>query len=102
MYIYCATEHRRDRVFLPPLQQEDKLTHSYNPISKGDTCPAEPCKALAEEDSEQTLGGMDLGLWEYRGAGKGVHIYSESGQTVYSKDKPGEDSRDCGWRCFSR
>ena len=42
---------------------------------------------------------MDLGLREYRGQEK--EYISTCKSAVYSKDKPGEDSRDCGWRCFS-
>lgn len=67
MYIYCATEHKRDRVFLPFTARGQ--THTVIIPSIKETHAQLSHAELAEEDSEQTLGAW-IWAWEYRGQEK--------------------------------
>lgn len=62
--------------------------------------PSGAMQSFAEEDSEQTLGAWIWACGNTEGRKRSTYLLVNL-QTVYSKDKPGEDSRDCGWRCFS-
>lgn len=62
--------------------------------------PSGAMQSFAEEDSEQTLGALIWACGNTEGRKRSTYIILNL-QTVYYKDKPGEDSRDCGWRCVS-